>query len=143
MATFLLVPSSPMDSSRVVIDLSLKTMEPTGRISDYNSSRKFLLDFRRYRQTGGSKKLSTLLQVSLDPKKPLIRNLSSLFFEFDDNYLFNDDYIENKLLSVFPDNLASLCMRTYICGLIDKLLYSILLLCNRIYCTSGATLTNY
>jgi len=38
------------------------------------------LDFRRYRQSGGSKNLSTLLQVPLDPKKPLISNFSSLFF---------------------------------------------------------------
>jgi hypothetical protein len=79
-ATVLLGSSPRMDSSRVVIDLSLKTMKPTGRISDYDSSRKFLLDFHRYRQSGGSKKLSTLLQVPLDPKKPLISNFSSLFF---------------------------------------------------------------
>jgi hypothetical protein len=110
--TVLLDQSPAMDSSRVVIDLSLKTMEPTGKISDYDSSRKFLLDFHRYRQSGGSKKLSTLLQVPLDPKKPLISNFSSLFFEFDDHYLFNDDYIENKLLSVFPDTLASLNVTT-------------------------------
>jgi hypothetical protein len=50
-ATLLLGSSPRMDSYRVVIDLSLKTMEPTGRISDYDSSRKFLLDFHRYRQS--------------------------------------------------------------------------------------------
>jgi len=104
-----LLGSSPhMDSSRVVIDLSLKTMEPSGRIVDYDSSRKFLLNFHRYRQSGGSKKLSTLLQVPLDPKKPLISNFSSLFFEFDDTYLFNVKYIENKILSVYPETLSAL-----------------------------------
>ena len=111
-ATLLLGSSPRMDSSRVVIDLSLKTMKPTGRISDYDSSRKFLLDFHRYRQSGGSKKLSTLLQVPLDPKKPLVSNFSSFFSEFDDNYLFNDGYIENKILSVFPETLAALNVNT-------------------------------
>ena len=37
-ALVLLGPSPHMDSSRVVIDLSLKTIELTGRISDYDSS---------------------------------------------------------------------------------------------------------
>jgi hypothetical protein len=107
-ATVLLGSSPAMDSSRVVIDISLTKMEPTGRISDYDSSRKFLLDFRRYRQAGGSKKLSTLLQVPLDPKKPLISNFSSLFFGFDDNFLHNDEYIEQQLISVFPETLSTL-----------------------------------
>ena len=111
-ATVLLGPSPTMDTSRVVIDLSLKTMEPTGRISDYDSSRKFLLNFRRYRQSGGSKKLSTLLQVPLDPKKPLISNFSSMFFGFDDNYLFNDEYIEQQLISIVPETLATLNVTT-------------------------------
>ena len=38
-AAVLLGLSPPMDSSRVVIDVSLKTMEPTCRIDDYDSSR--------------------------------------------------------------------------------------------------------
>jgi len=75
-ATVLLGSFPHMDSSRVVIDLSLKTMEPAGRIEDYESSRKLLLDFHRYRQSGGSKKLSTLPQVPFDPKKPVLSNFS-------------------------------------------------------------------
>jgi hypothetical protein len=50
--------------------------------------------------------------VPLDPKKPLISSFSSLYFEFDDNYLFNDDYIENKIISVFPETLAALIVTT-------------------------------
>jgi len=95
-ATILLGSSPRMDSSRVVIDFSHTNMKTTGRIVDYDTSRKFLLDFHHYRQSGGSKKLSTLLQEPLDPKKPLISNFSSLFFKFDETYLFGDEYIENK-----------------------------------------------
>ena len=45
------------------LDLSLKQFEPKGTILDVESCKNFLRDFHCYKDFGGSKHLSTLLQV--------------------------------------------------------------------------------
>jgi hypothetical protein len=94
------VVSSISSSDQIVINLSLAEFEPRGKINDFDTCHLFLFLFHRYKELGGSKKLSTLLQVPFDSNKPYLSNFSSLFFEFDDHYLLGDVYIENKLCSI-------------------------------------------
>jgi hypothetical protein len=102
------VVSSISSSDQIVINLSLAEFEPRGKINDFDTCHLFLFLFHRYKELGGSKKLSTLLQVPFDSNKPYLSNFSSLFFEFDDNYLLDDVYIENKLCSIYPETLSPL-----------------------------------
>jgi hypothetical protein len=99
----LLTHSPPLDSSsRVALDLALQKFEPKGKIIDVESCQQFLRDFHRYKDQGGSKHLSTLLQVPIDPKISFISNFSSLLYGFNSDYLLIDDYVEEELLKLFP-----------------------------------------
>jgi hypothetical protein len=98
----LLAPSPALDSSsRVALDLALKQFEPKGKIIDVESCQQFLRDFHRYKDQGGSKHLSTLLQVPIDPKVSFISNFSSLLYGFNSDFLLVDDYVEEQLLQLF------------------------------------------
>jgi hypothetical protein len=102
-ATVLLGPSPPLDSSsHVALDLSLQKFEPKGTIIDVESYQQFVRDFYRYKDLGGSKQLSTLLQVPLDPKISFISNFLSLLYGFNSDFLLDGDYLENRLLQLFP-----------------------------------------
>jgi len=106
--TVLMANAPPMDSSsRVALDLSLKQFEPKGIIMDVESCQQFLRDFHRYKDLGGSKNLSTLLQVPLDPKVSFISNFSSPLYGFNPDFLLDDTYAENQLLQLFPSTLSA------------------------------------
>jgi len=94
-------------SSRVALDLLLKQFEPKGTIMDVESCQQFLRDFHRYKDLGGSKQLFTLLQVPLDPNVSFISNFSSLLYGYNTDFLPHDDYVENRLLQLFPSNLSA------------------------------------
>ena len=99
--------SSISPSAQLVLDLSLAEFEPRGKIIDFDTCRHFLFVFHRYKELAGSKKLSTLLQVPFDSKRPICCNFSSLFFEFDANYLLDDVNIEKTLCSIYPETLSA------------------------------------
>jgi hypothetical protein len=102
------VVSSISSSAQIVINLSLADFELRGKIIDFDTCRHFLFVFHPYKELGGSKKLSTLLlQVPLNSKIPYLCNFSSLYFEFDNNYLLDDVYIKNKLFSIYPETLSA------------------------------------
>ena len=94
-------------SSRVALDLSLKQFEPKGTIMDVESCQQFLRDFHRCKNLGGSKHLSTLLQVPSDPKVSFISMFSSLLYDFSTKFLLDDIYVENQLLQLFPSTLSA------------------------------------
>ena len=74
------VVSSISPLAQIVINLSLAEFEPCGKIIDFDTCRHFLFVFYCYKELGGSKKLSTLLQVPFDSKRPICSNFLSLSF---------------------------------------------------------------
>ena len=74
---------------------------------DVESCQQFLRDFHGYKDLGGSKHLSTLLQIPLKPKVSFISNFQSLLYGFNTEYLLDDIYVENQLLRLFPSFISA------------------------------------
>ena len=90
-------------STRAMLNLDLKKIEPKGRIKDRDSALLFFQQWRAYVTAGGTKSLRLLLENPTNPQDPLSTNLAGLGLHLsaDPDKLQDSIYLEETIMAIF------------------------------------------
>ena len=98
------------ESTRAMINLDLKKLEPNGRIQDRDSALLFFRQWRVYVNAGGTKSLRLLLEKPTDPTDPSSTNIAGLglYLFADPDKLQSSLYLEEFIMAFFSPSPTDL-----------------------------------